>query len=233
MKAIILAGGLGERLKPLTLATPKPLLPIKGKPIVQRTIENLKKHGIIEIILSVGYKSEKIKDYFGNGEKFGVNITYNVEESPLGTGGAVKEIVKKFGINEDFVLVWADNLTDVNIGQLIAEHTKNKGLVTMTLNVREDLENFGVVKLDNNKIIGFVEKPKREDAPSNLINSGVFVVNPIVLDILPDGKSNIERECFEKIASEGKMFGFIHNGYWYPTDRLELYNFAEQNIDDG
>ena len=232
MKAIILAGGLGERLRPLTLNTPKPLLLIKGKPIVQRSIENLKKHGIKDIILSIGYKSEKIKDYFLDGEKFGVNISYNVEESPLGTGGAVKEIVKKYNIKKDFVLVWADNLTDVNIGQLIAEHEINKGLITMTLTLREDLENFGVVKLDNNKIIGFVEKPKRLEAPSNLINSGVFIVHPDALNVLPEGRSSIERECFEKIASEGRMFGFKHTGYWFPTDRLELYNYAEQHLKD-
>src|SRR3989344_9462114 len=129
MKAIILAGGLGERLRPLTLNTPKPLLLVKGKPIVQRSIENLKKHGIKDIILSVGYKAEKIKDYFLDGEKFGVNISYNIEESPLGTGGAVKEIVKKYSIKNDFVLVWADNLTDVNVKQLIAEHERNGGLI--------------------------------------------------------------------------------------------------------
>jgi mannose-1-phosphate guanylyltransferase len=230
MKAIILAGGLGERLRPLTLETPKPLLPIQGKPIVQRTIENLKKHGITDIILSIGYKADQIKNYFGNGESLGVNISYNIEESPLGTGGAVKEIVKKFNIKEDFILVWADNLTNVHISNLIEEHKKNQGLITMTLCEREDTENFGVAKLQNNQILGFIEKPKREEAPSNLINSGVFVVHPSILDILPEGKSNIERECFEKIVSSGKMFGFKHQGYWFPTDRLELYQFAEQNL---
>jgi len=232
MKAIILVGGIGERLKPLTLETPKPLLPIKEKPIVQRCIENLKEHGIKEIILSIGYMGEKIKNYFEDGKKFGVDIKYNLEESPLGTGGAVKEIVKKFGIKEDFILVWGDNIANYNITELINSHNhaKNNCLITMTLTKREDVENFGVVKLEGNKIMGFVEKPKREEAPSNLINAGAFVVNPSVLDILPQGKSNIERECFEKIASRGKMLGFEHEGYWYPTDNLDKYNFAEQDI---
>ena len=98
MKAIILAGGLGTRLRPLTYDTPKPLLPIKDKPLIEWTILNLKKHGITDIILSIGYKAEMIKDYFKSGEEFGVNISYNVEEELLGTGGAVKDILNKFGI---------------------------------------------------------------------------------------------------------------------------------------
>jgi len=230
MKAIILAGGIGERLRPLTLETPKPLLPIQRKPIVQRCIENLKNHNINEIILSIGYMGDKIKNYFGNGEKLSVNIQYNNEEIPLGTGGAVKEIIKNFNINEDFILVWADNLADYDITNLIKQHIKNNCPLTMTLTTREDVENFGVVKLEGDKIKGFVEKPKRENAPSTLINAGAFIVNPSILNILPEGKSNIERECFEKIVLDEKIAGFEHKGYWYPTDTLEKYNFAEQDI---
>src|SRR3989338_1884649 len=140
MKAIILAGGLGSRLKPLTDDTPKPLLLIKGKPIVERCIDNLAKHDIKEIILSIGYKAEKIKDYFGDGSRFNVKIDYNIEEVPLGTGGAVKDILKKFGINEDFVLVWGDNLGDFDFTKLKNAHEKNDGIITMALTPREDVE---------------------------------------------------------------------------------------------
>jgi len=230
MKAIILAGGLGERLKPLTIETPKPLLPIRGKPIVERCIENLKKNGINEIILSIGYKAEKIIDYFGNGDGWGIKLVYNVEKELLGTGGAVKDIVKKFGIVDNFVLVWGDNLADFDIKGMIEEHLENKGMITMSLTEREDVENFGVASLIGNKLTGFVEKPKREEAPSKLINAGAFIVNPKVLGILPEGKSNIERECFSIVAKEGKVYGFEHKGYWYPTDTLEKYNFAEEDI---
>lgn len=230
MKAVILAGGLGERLKPLTNETPKPLLPVRGKPIVEYCIENLRKHGIGEIILSIGYKAEKIKEYFGNGNRWGVRIDYDVEDTPLGTGGAVKHIVKKFGIKEDFLLFWGDNLGDFNISKLLEEHGKNHGLITMILTPREDVENFGAVSLIGNRIEKFVEKPRREDAPSNLINTGAFVLKPAALEILPDGKSNIERECFSLLADEGKVFAYKHEGYWYPTDTLEKYNLAEEEI---
>ena len=230
MKAIILAGGKGERLQPLTLTIPKPMVPIKGKPLIEWCIENLKKHGVTEIILSIGYLAEKIQEYFGTGERFGVKIQYNVEKELLGTGGAVKDIVNKFNITDEFVLVWGDNLANFNISGLIETHKQNQGMITMTLNEREDVENFGVASLEEDKIVGFVEKPKREDAPSHLINSGAFVVNPSVLEILPEGKSNIERECFQIVAKEGKVYAFIHEGYWFPTDTMEKYTFAEENF---
>jgi mannose-1-phosphate guanylyltransferase len=231
MKAIILAGGLGTRLRPLTYETPKPLLPIKGKPLIEWTILNLKKHGIEDIILSIGYKSEMIKDYFKNGEELGVNISYNVEEELLGTGGAVKDLIKKYNINEAFALVWGDNLANYNFTEIKQVYNKNNADLAMALTTREDVENFGVAKLNEGKVVGFVEKPKREDAPSNLINAGAFIVNPKILDILPEGISNIERECFQKIATnDGQVYAHKHKGYWFPTDTLEKYNFANENF---
>lgn len=230
MKAIILAGGLGNRLRPLTDNTPKPLLPIRGKPIVQRCIENLKANGIKDIILSIGYKAEKIQDYLGNGKKFGVNIKYNIEKELLGTGGAVKQVVNKLGISDDFILVWGDNLAEFDIKDMIKSHSDMNGLITMSLTPREDVENFGVAKLKGKKIIGFVEKPERAKAPSMLINAGAFIVNPKALEILPEGKSSIERECFEILAFKGQVYAHEHKGYWYPTDTLEKYNFAEEEI---
>jgi mannose-1-phosphate guanylyltransferase len=230
MKAIILAGGLGERLKPLTLVTPKPLLKIRGKPIVERAIENLKTHNIEEVILSIGYKAEMIKDYFEKYNSHPLKIHFHVEEMPLGTGGAVKEITQKFNINEDFILLWGDNIANFDISGMINSHLNNKASITMALTPREDVENFGVAHLENKKIIGFIEKPKREEAPSKLINAGAFIINPKALDILPVGKSSIERDCFEKIVKEGRLFAFPHSGYWYPTDTLEKYNFVEEDI---
>lgn len=223
MKAIILAGGLGERLKPLTLEKPKPLLPVNGKPIVEHCLENLKKHGFNEVILSVGYKSDMIKNYFGDGSKFGMNIEYNVEEELLGTGGAVKSIVNKFGLDKKFLLVWGDNLANIDFRKM----AEIDGKVVMCLTEREDVENFGVAKIESGEIVEFVEKPERHLAPSNLINAGGFVIEPSVLDILPEGKSSIERDCFEKINGI-KMFK--HEGYWYPTDTLEKYKFANEAL---
>ncbi len=228
MKAIILAGGLGTRLRPLTDNTPKPLLPIKGKPIMQHAIENLKKYGINDIILGVSYHADKIKDYFGNGESLGVNISYSLEEEPLGTGGAVKQAAE--GIGEPFILVWGDNLMDVHIGELIEAFERNNALIAMTLTQREDVENFGVAKLNGEVFEYFVEKPVREEAPSNWINAGCFVIHPDALSVLPEGKSNIERECFQVHANKGVVFAYKHPGQWFPTDTIEKYNHAEQNF---
>jgi NDP-sugar pyrophosphorylase family protein len=232
MKAIILAGGRGERLRPLTDTIPKPMVPIKDKPLIEWGIENLKRNDIKDIILSIGYKAEIIQDFFKDGKNLGVNISYNIETKPLGTGGAVKDIVKKNNIKEEFALIWGDNLADFDLKEMLTLFKKEKADLVMSLTPREDVENFGVARLKHNKIVGFVEKPKREEAPSNLINAGAFIVNPKILDMLPDGVSNIERECFQKISNEdGKVYAFQHKGYWFPTDTLEKYNKAKDEFD--
>ncbi len=229
MKAIILAGGLGTRLRPLTDTTPKPLLPIKGKPTMQWAIENLKKHGIFNITLAISFFADKIKEYFDNGSQLGVNLTYSIEAEPMGTGGAVRQAAEQVGENE-FVLIWGDNLMDIDIGQMLLRHQNYNGLITMALTPREDVENFGVATLDGNKIIGFVEKPKREQAPSNLINAGAFVINKKALDILPNGFSMIEKQCFELLAKQGMVYGFTHSGQWFPTDTIEKYEKANRKF---
>lgn len=222
--AIILAGGLGTRLRPLTNETPKPMLPIKGKPILQHAIENLKQFGVKKVIISIGYKAEQVKEYFGNGQRFGLEISYADESLPLGTGGAVKKAAS--GLEEPFFLVWGDNLMDIDWSALYRAFLKDKSQVTMTLTPREDVENFGVAKLDGSRILNFVEKPKREEAPSNLINAGAFIIDPRALDILPEGTSSIERDCFEKLAPRGEISAYVHEGQWFPTDTLEKYGLA-------
>ncbi len=226
--AIIVAGGLGTRLRPLTYETPKPLLPIHGKPIIEHAIENLKKHGVKKIILSIGYKAEQIQKYFQDGSRWEVEISYSIESEPLGTGGAVK--LASSGLNQPFFLTWGDNLMNINFSQMREKYLQNKNSLIMTLTPREDVENFGVAKLNGEKIINFVEKPARKEAPSNLINAGAFIVDPKCLDILPPGFSSIERDCFEKLAPLGKISSFTHEGQWFPTDTLEKYNHANSNF---
>ena len=223
-KAIILAGGLGTRLRPLTDETPKPLLPLKGKPIVQHIIENLQKHGVQNIILSIGYHAEKIQNYFQDGSSLGVHISYSIETEPLGTGGAIKKAAA--GITTPFFLIWGDNLMDINFTKMYEENKKEPSTIRMALTPRDDVEHFGVAKLEGNKIVTFVEKPKREDAPSNLINAGAFIVDPKCLAMLPEGISSMEKDCFEKLAPLGEITAFIHDGQWFPTDTLEKYSLA-------
>jgi mannose-1-phosphate guanylyltransferase len=228
MKAIILAGGLGTRLRPLTDETPKPLLPIKGKPIIEHAINNFRKYGIKDIILSIGYKSEKIKDYFGNGEKLNVNISYCIEDEPLGTGGAIKKASEN--IKETFIAINGDNLADFNWNDMIKFHKENNAEITMGLFPVKDVTQFGIARLNKNKIIEFIEKPALEDAPSNLNNAGAYIIEPKALEILPEGKSSIERDCFEKLAIKGIVYAYKHNGQWFPTDDMDRYNIANQEF---
>ncbi|MBU1112038.1 MAG: nucleotidyltransferase family protein [Nanoarchaeota archaeon] len=226
--AIILAGGLGTRLRPLTLETPKPLLSINGKPIVEHTINQLKKHGVKNVILSIGYMADQIKEHFGNGKKFGINISYHIENEPLGTGGAVKAAAAN--LSGPFILAWGDNLMDINYSKMCQEFSGNKTKIIMALTPREDVENFGVAQLEGRKISFFVEKPKREEAPTNLINAGAFVVNPDVLKRLPKGKSSIEKDLFENLAYLGQVSAYQHKGQWFPTDTMEKYENACNNF---
>ncbi len=228
MKAIILAGGLGTRLRPLTDNTPKPLLPVKGKPIIEHAILNFKKHGIEEIILSIGYKADTIKEYFGDGSKWGVKISYCIEDQPLGTGGALK--MASAGISETFVAINGDNLADFDWTAAIETHKKNQAKVTLQLFPVEDVTKFGIARLDDGKIVEFIEKPTVEQAPSNLNNAGGYILEPEVLRVLPEGFCMIEKDCFEKLAATGVVYAHHHNGQWFPTDTIEKYTLADQNF---
>jgi NDP-sugar pyrophosphorylase family protein len=225
-KAVILAGGLGKRLRPLTSEIPKTLLPIKDKPILYYAIENLKEYGITEIVLSVGYKAKKIADYFGDGANFGVNISYSQEKEPLGTGGAIKLASKNF--QEDFIVLNGDNLADFNFYKMLEVHNRNKAKITIALYPVEDVTKFGIAKIEGEGITKFIEKPKKEEAPSNLSNAGAYIINPKVLEILPDGFSLIEKDCFEKLAQKGVISAYCHRGYWFPTDDIEKYNLCKK-----
>ena len=225
-KAIILAGGLGERLRPLTLKRPKPLLPIKQKPILEWVIENLRKYNIKDIILLIGYKPGQIKEYFRDGSKFGVNISYFVEKKPLGTGGGARIVSKDF--NKPFIMLNGDNMADFNYDKMEDLHNRNNAKVTIALCPVKDVTQFGIVDIKDDEITSFIEKPGKDQAPSNLINAGAYIIEPNVLKILPDGKASIERDCFEKISGNKNVFGYIHKGQWFPTDTLERYNKAKK-----
>ncbi len=225
--AIILAGGLGTRLRPLTNDTPKPLVPILGKPILHHGILQLKKHGINNIIISTGYKGDKIEKYFGDGSSLGVNISYCVEKEPLGTGGAIKEAAKN--ITNPFIALNGDNLADYNFTRLIKQHQENATPITLALFPVEDVTQFGIADLEGDIIKQFIEKPTAEEAPSNLNNAGAYIIEPNTLNMLPEGKSSIERDCFEKLAPLGKLGSYKHEGQWFPTDNIERFSNACKN----
>ncbi|MFH1456357.1 MAG: sugar phosphate nucleotidyltransferase [archaeon] len=230
-KALILAGGKGTRMKPITEELPKVMVPLAGKPILQHTINHLKKYGITEIILAVGYKAEKVKEYFKDGSEFGVNIKYIEEKVPLGTSGPL-QLAKEY-LTETFVCCNADEIKDIDVVDMYMFHKKNKATATIALTTVDDTSKFGVANLQGDKIIEFVEKPKH-NPPSKLINSGFYIFEPEVLNYVPsEGPSMIEYDVFPKIAAEKKLYGYSFIGYWQELGTMESYAKAIDDIKKG
>ncbi|MDD5181728.1 MAG: sugar phosphate nucleotidyltransferase [Candidatus Nanoarchaeia archaeon] len=226
--AFILAGGKGTRLKPFTYEIPKPMIPVHGMPILQHVIELFKRYGINEIIISIGYKGDKIKEYFGDGIKFGVKIRYIEEDPdvPLGTAGPLL-LAKEF-LKETFVMTNADELKDIDLDDMYRLHKESKAMATIALTTVEDPSSYGVARLKGSQIVEFVEKPRREEAPSKLINAGLYILEPEILKYIPDGKKEvkIENDVFPKIAKMGKLFGYPFSGQWFDTGTPENYEKA-------
>ncbi|MFA7243967.1 MAG: sugar phosphate nucleotidyltransferase [Patescibacteria group bacterium] len=225
-KAILLVGGEGTRLRPFTYELPKALLPVAGKPMVEHVIDLLRSHGVTEICLALGYKGEMIKDYFKDGTKFGVRINYVEERSPLGTAGPLR-LAKKF-LNETFFIVWGDVLSEIDLSDFMHFHRNNEGLATIALTPVEDPSRFGVASLTGSRITGFVEKPKRSEAPSNLANAGMAIMEPEVIDkyVPQKGKAMVEYDIYPKLAEEGKLFGYPFFSQWLDTGTYESYEKA-------
>lgn len=223
---LILAGGRGTRLKPITDEIPKPLIPVHGKPVMEHTLDLFKKFGVTTVLISVGYKGDKIKEYFGDGKNFGVEIIYIEEHTPQGTAGPLR-MAKQY-LTDTFVMCNADELKDVDLQEMYLFHKENKALGTIALTTVTDPTSYGVAKLQGSKILEFIEKPSKEEAPSNLINSGLYILEPEVLDFVPIGNEevSIERAVFPKIAKEDKLYGYPFSGQWFDTGTLERYELA-------
>lgn len=225
-KAVILVGGKGTRLRPLTYKMPKCMLEIQGKAVIEHLFDLLKKYGIRDVILSVGYLKEKVKDHFGDGTKFGVNISYIEEDDPLGTAGPLK--LAKNLLKESFIVTNGDELKDINIPRMFRLHKRKDALATIALTTVKDPSQYGVAKLSGSRILEFIEKPKAEDAPSNLINAGFYILEPEVLDMIPDGLSMLEKDVFPKLAEQGKLRGFPFAGQWFDIGNIERYELAKK-----
>ncbi len=225
-KAIILCGGKGTRLRPITQEIPKPLIPVHGKALIEHLIDLFKKYDIKDIILSIGYKKDKIKEHFKNGEHLGVNISYieENEEAPLGTAGPLKKARKL--LTETFIVTNGDELKNINLEEMYGIHKQNKAIATIALTTVPDPSNYGVADLSGSRILRFIEKPPKEKAPSNLINSGLYILEPEVIDLIPDGYAMLEKEVFPIVAHEGKLHGYPFSGQWFDTGNLERYERA-------
>ena len=224
MKAIILIGGFGTRLRPLTCNTPKPLLPVLNKPFSLYQIELLKKYGIKDIILCMAYLPSEFKKYFGDGKKFGVKISYAVEKTPLGTGGAIKN-AEKF-VNDSVLIFNGDVLTEINLAKLIQFHKNKKSKATISLVSVPDPTSYGLVETaKDGKILQFLEKPSTNQITVDTINAGTYIFEPeIFKEMPPDVVYSVERELFPALLNKKiPFYGYIYSAYWIDIGTTEKY----------
>ncbi len=215
MKAVIIAGGFGTRLRPLSCTRPKHLFPIGGKPLLDWTLERLAKHDIDEVVLAVNYLAEAFVKHYRK-TAYGMKVSYCTEPQPLGTGGCVKNAETMIGHGEPFLLLNGDVLSKIDYAKLVTQHMRNDGMATIALHRVQDPSRYGVVELaGRNRIKRFVEKPSRSKAPSNLINAGVYVLSPGIFEYISSGRrTSIEREVFPALARDGRLFGYRLEGQW-------------------
>jgi mannose-1-phosphate guanylyltransferase len=225
VKAVVLVGGEGTRLRPLTLSSPKQMLPIVGVPMIERVLGQLAAHGVDEAVLSLGYLPDAFLQAYPDGRAAGIRLSYAVEPEPLDTAGAVRFAAMSSGIDQTFVVVNGDVLTDLDLTGLIAFHRERRAEGTIALHPVPDPSAFGVVPTDpEGRVTAFVEKPPRDEAPTNEINAGTYVLEPSVLDRIPEGgRVSIERETFPAMVRDGTLFARSDDGYWLDTGTPSAY----------
>ncbi len=225
MKAVVLVGGFGTRLRPLTLTRPKQMLPLNGQTMLERVITTLASHGVDEAVLALGYRPEVFTEAFPNGVIAGVKMHYAVEPEPLDTAGAIGFAARAAGFDETFIAVNGDVLTDIDVGRLIAKHREWGGEGTIALTPVDDPSRFGVVPIDDdNRVEAFIEKPPADEAPSNWINAGTYVLEPSVLDRIPEGERvSLERQVFPAMVADRRLFALQSDAYWVDAGTPESY----------
>lgn len=216
MKAIILVGGVGTRMRPLTYDRPKQMLPLMGVPMIEYVFEWLARHGVTEAVLALGYLPDGFIRAYPNGVIAGIDVTYAVEPEPLDTAGAIRFAAECANIDETFLVVNGDVITDLDVTKLLEFHRERGAEASIALHPAEDPSRFGVVPTTaEGRVISFVEKPLREDAPTNLVNAGTYVFEPSVLDrIALTGRVSVEREIFPQLASGGTLYAMPDHAHW-------------------
>ncbi|HUQ63951.1 MAG TPA: NDP-sugar synthase [Acidimicrobiales bacterium] len=233
MRAVVLVGGAGTRLRPLTLTVPKQVLPIVEVPMIERVLGHLAKHGVTEAILSLGYRPESFLAVAPHGQVCGLTISHAVEPEPLGTAGAVRFAAREAGIDERFVVVNGDVLTDLDLGVLVEFHDARGGEATIALTTVDDASAFGLVSTDEDgRVRAFVEKPAdATHSHGGDVNAGTYVLEPSVLDRIPDGRAvSIERDVFPLMAADGVLFASVSDAYWTDTGTPERYLQAHLDL---
>ncbi|MBV9660171.1 MAG: NDP-sugar synthase [Acidimicrobiales bacterium] len=236
MKAIVLVGGEGTRLRPLTLRTPKQMLPVGGRPMLERVVHWLAGHGVDEAILSLGYRPDAFLEAYPGGVCAGVALKYVVEDSPLDTAGAIGYAARTASLTDPFLVVNGDVLTELDVTSLVRFHRDRSAEATIALTPVDDPSRFGVVPTDETgRVVAFIEKPRPEEAPTNLINAGTYVLEPSVVDRIPEGRRvSIERETFPQMVAEGRLFAMASDAAWLDAGTPATYLAANLDYaDDG
>ncbi len=234
MQAIVLVGGEGTRLRPLTYGTPKPMVPIMNVPFLARTLERLYAADIREVILAAGYMPQAIVEYFGDGRKLGMKVTYAIEETPLGTAGALKNVESQ--ITGPFFVLNGDVLTSLDLGAMREYHQQKGGLGSLHLIAVKDPSPFGcVMHAEDGRITAFVEKPPKGQEPTNEINAGTYLLEREILDFIPPGRNiSIERATFPEVIAAGRaLYAYTTADYWLDLGRPEQYLAAHRDIFSG
>lgn len=233
MKGVIMAGGFGTRLRPLTCNIPKPMVPLANKPIMEHIVSLLKKHGIKDLVVILYYQPETIMDYFGNGEKFGVHITYVTATQDFGTAGSVKNAAKHL-TNEPFLIISGDVLTDFDLSDIIKFHKGKKAQVTITTTQVANPLQYGIIIIDSKtgEINRFLEKPSWGEVFSDTVNTGIYLLEPEVLEHIPvDEMYDFSKDLFPKLlAANSPLYGYIAKGYWRDIGNLTEYRLSHYDI---
>ena len=216
MKAIIMAGGEGTRLKAVSGDTPKPLVPLCGRPVMEHIVSLLRENGITEICAALKYRPEAIQDYFGDGERFGVTMQYRIEEEALGTAGGVKNCEDFYG-NEDFLVISGDAACDLALSQLVQAHKERSPAVTLALYPHPEPLRYGLALCDGDSCVrAFIEKPEWPRVVTNLVNTGIYVISPRAMELVPKGENfDFAKDLFPLLLEKKeKILGLTMDGYW-------------------
>ncbi len=235
MRAIVLVGGFGTRLRPLTLDTPKQMLPVVGRPMIERVVSTLGTVGVTDAILSLGYRPDAFLDAYPDDTIDGVRLHYAVEPEPLDTAGAIRFAAIEAGVDSRFIVVNGDVLTDLDIDALWRNHIEHGAEGTIALTPVDEPSRYGVVPLDDNgRVEAFIEKPPPGEAPSNWINAGTYVLEPSVIDRIPAGRRvSIEREVFPAMVTDAALYGLHSDAYWVDAGTPEAYLRCQLDLVDG
>ncbi len=232
MQAVILVGGEGTRLRPLTSTVPKPVVPLVDRPFIVYMLEWLARHGVDDVILSCGFLATSVRNVLGDGSKFGLRLRFVEEPEPLGTAGALR-YAQSF-LDERFLMLNGDVLTDIDLGAQLAQHERTGARATLALVAVDDPSAYGLVRLGaDNAVLQFVEKPAADEADTNLISAGAYVLERAVVDMIePQRNVSIEREIWPALIGEG-LYGFPSSAYWLDIGTPERYLQGTFDIIEG